>query len=125
MALPSLLFSGSLSALGLVSSASHDSLGDTSPDVTSSFLSVCRDASGPVFVLYSHIPLGENHIGLSHLPVVPPELGWPDLHLVQLAVARSRGLVISEVAVGGQTSKQGLDKDLERGSSQKRISMGP
>lgn len=51
------------------------------------------------------IPLQENHIDLSNLPAVPPEFKWLDPHPVQLVLARNRGLVTSEVAVGGQTSK--------------------
>ena len=53
-----------------------------------------------------------------------PESGGDDRHSVQLALGRSSGLVSSEVAMGGATSNQESDRDLNIGLSQKRISMG-
>ena len=52
-----------------------------------------------------------------------PESGGYDCHSVQLVLGRSRGLMASEVAMGGATSNQELDRDLDTGLSQKRISM--
>ena len=52
-----------------------------------------------------------------------PESGGDDRHSVQLALGRSRGLMTSEVAMGGATSNQESDRDLNIGLSQKRISM--
>lgn len=44
-----------------------------------------------------------------------PESGSDDRHSVQLALGRSRGLVASEVAMGGATSNQESDRDLNIG----------
>lgn len=97
-----LLFSGSLS-LCLAPSASHEH--PTNPDWSWPFFSVCHDALAQSLCCTLQISLWENHIGLSNLPAVPPEFKWLNPYPVQLILARSRGLVTSEMAVGGQTSK--------------------